>query len=241
MGSKPVMSVPLPTIRRLPIYLREFKLLRAKGRSVVSCTHLSEVLGYDPTQIRKDLAVTGIVGRPKIGYLVEEIIEGIQSFLGWDNKVDAVLAGAGSLGCALMGYERLNERQGLRILAGFDVDKAKIGQTINEKPIMPLSKMPDLIRRMHIHIGIVTTPVIAAQEVVDLMVSAGILAIWNFTPAPLSVPAEVLVENVDLASSFAVLSARLTAVLNDKTSTGGSHVNINPITNADFAQVRENL
>ena len=74
---------PLPSIRRLPAYLRLLQSLRLAGRDVVSCTHIGKELGLVSTQVRKDLAVTGIVGKPKVGYNVAALITAIEAFLGW--------------------------------------------------------------------------------------------------------------------------------------------------------------
>jgi redox-sensing transcriptional repressor len=201
-------SAPEPTLRRLPTYRRFLVQLQRQGRSQVSCTHIADDLGLDPTQVRKDLAVTGIVGKPKVGYEVGMLIAAIDGFLGWDNATEAFLVGAGSLGTALMGYEGFREH-GLNIIAAFDVDERKFGQKIRGKAIMPLPKLPNLAQRMHIHLGIIATPAEGAQEVADLMIQGGIRAIWNFAPVSLKVPEGVIVENVQLSSSLAVLSSKL--------------------------------
>lgn len=202
-------SYPLPSVRRMPMYLQYLKQVRERGRCCVSCTHIAEHLHLNSIQVRKDLAMTGIVGRPKTGYEVEPLIEAVEEFLGWNNTHDAFLVGVGSLGRALLGYEGFQE-YGLEIIAGFEKSADKIGQTIHGKEILDIETLPDLIRRMHVQIGILTVPAEAAQEVTDLMVGAGIRAIWNYTPVQLDVPPTVVVEDVRMAASFAVLSLRLT-------------------------------
>ena len=208
METEKQKSAPLPTIRRLPIYLRLLRRAQAGGRQFISSSHIAEELDLEAIQVRKDLAVTGIEGKCKVGYQVADLIEAIEEFLGWDNATDAFLVGAGSLGTALMGYEGF-AHHGLNIVAAFDVDRAKIGRRIRDKEVLPLHKLPDLAARMHIHMGIITTPAGAAQAVADLMVSAGIRAIWNFAPVPIHVPPPVVVQNEDLSSGLAVLSVRL--------------------------------
>lgn len=203
---------PEPTLRRLPSYYRFLKYLQYEGRGLVSCTHIAHDQGLDPTQVRKDLAVTGIVGKPKVGYEVPVLIAAIESFLGWDNAQEAFLVGAGSLGTALLGYSGFKE-YGLNIIAAFDVDPGKVGQKLHGKVVMPLEKLSNLATRMHIHMGIITTPAEAAQAVADQMVAGGIRAIWNFAPVCLKVPPSVIVENVQLSSSLAVLSNKLREML----------------------------
>lgn len=162
----------------------------------------------DRTQVRKDLAVTGIVGKPKIGYDVVRLIAAIESFLHWGNLPDAVLVGTGNLGSALLGYRGL-EREGLRIVAAFDVDPAKLGKTIQGKQVLPLDDLPAFVTRHRIAIGILTVPADAAQGVAGLLAACRVKAVWNFTPVKLDVPDGIVVENVELLSSLAVLSSRL--------------------------------
>jgi redox-sensing transcriptional repressor len=199
-----MVSVPFPTLRRLPGYHHYLVGLRDAGRAKVSCTTIAADLHLGPTQVRKDLEATGIVGRPKIGYDLGELIGSIESFLGWNDHSRAFIAGVGDLGSALLGYPGFKQ-YGFDIVAGFDVDPAKVGTEIHGKPILPLEKLANLPKRMHITIGIIAVPAAAAQGVADLMTRGGITAIWNFAPVGLRVPEGVVVQNEDLASSLAVL------------------------------------
>lgn len=211
-------AVPEPTLRRLPLYHRYLKEAQGRGVKGVSCTEIGAELRLDPTQVRKDLEFTGVAGRPKVGYQVDELVSGIEAFLGWNNVHEAFLVGAGNLGAALLGYPRFEEC-GLNVVAAFDVAEEKVGQTIHGKDVLPLTKLPNLARRMHILIGIITVPDKAAQEVAELMVAGGIRAIWNFAPVQLRVPEEVIVHNENLYCSLASLSQKLATAL--KAGEGG--------------------
>lgn len=201
-------SIPEPSLRRLPSYLHLLRTLRTRGRPVVSCNYIGEALDCDPTQVRKDLAVTGVAGRPRVGYEVPALIEAIETFLGWNNVRQAFLVGVGHLGTALLGYDRFN-RYGLSIAAAFDRDPAKVGCEVNGKFVLPMEKLPDLARRMHVHLGILTVPAEAAQACADALIAGGVRALWNFAPARLEVPPDVLVQNEDMFASLAVLSSKL--------------------------------
>jgi redox-sensing transcriptional repressor len=203
---------PLPSVRRLPAYLRLLQTLRAGGRDVVSCTHIGKDLGLVSTQVRKDLAVTGIVGKPKVGYNVPALISAIERFLGWTDARDAFLVGVGSLGRALMGYQGFQE-YGLRIVAGFDVDPGKIGSEVHGKNVFPLEQLGARAVAMRVMVGVLTVPAVAAQDAAGAMVGAGIRAIWNHTPVTLEGPPTVIVEDVKLSASLAVLSSRLAELL----------------------------
>jgi redox-sensing transcriptional repressor len=204
--------VPAPTLRRLPRYLQTLQVLRQRGRQVVSANHIADDLNLDPTQVRKDLAYTGLAGRPKVGYEVEDLIVAIETFLGWRNTQDAFLVGAGALGTALLGHKRLEEC-GVHITAAFDRDLRKVGKHIHGKDVLPMDKLVPLARRMHVHIGVLTVPPDAAQDAADLLIEGGIRAIWNFTPTRIAGPEGGVVVDADLYSSLGVLKHGLAQAL----------------------------
>lgn len=212
-------SIPEPTLRRLPLYYRLLKQLRDSGRTGISCTVIGAELELDPTQIRKDIEMTGAVGRPKVGYDINDLICAIERFLGWDHTIEAFLVGAGSLGEALMGYPGFADC-GLQIVAAFDVDPNKCHRVIHGKHVRHVSKLPNLMRRMKVRFGIITVPAAEAQQAANLLVEGGVLAIWNFTPARIEVPERVIVTNEDFYCSLAVLSRKLTSKLAKSRSKG---------------------
>ena len=200
-------AAPRPTLRRLPAYYGLLKRHEV-GQETVSCTQIAAALHLDPTQVRKDLAVTGIVGRPRVGYRVAELLDAIETFFGWNNVTDAFLAGVGSLGSALLGYRGFTE-YGLSIAAAFDTDPAKVGAIVHGVRVLHLDQLRKLAERMSIRIGIITVPAAAAQCVADLMVEGGIRGLWSFAPVTLEVPEHVIVEEERLSASLAVLSGKL--------------------------------
>ena len=201
-------SIPQPSLSRLPQYHHLLIELKTKGVRQVSCSTIGLALNLVPVQVRKDLQYTGIVGKPKTGYVVDELVQSIETFLGWNNVNEAFLAGAGNLGTALLGHERFS-RFGLRIVAAFDTDPRKTGAWIHDKAVLPLEKLADLAQRMSIHLGIITAPAEVAQAIAEEMVRGGIQAIWNFAPVKLKVPENIIVHNEDLYSSLASLSWKL--------------------------------
>ena len=202
---------PVPSIRRLPLYLSFLRQLREQKVEVVSSTRIAEELGLTGIQVRKDLAMTGIVGRPKIGHSINELVSHIESFLGWDKPRPAFLVGVGHLGTALLGYKGFKQ-ENLEIVASFDSDTQKIGKTVLGRPTYPVSEFPQKAKEMDVRCAILTVPAQFAQATTDMMVEAGIIGIWNFAPVQLFVPDSVIVENVSLSSSYAVLSQRLTQI-----------------------------
>ena len=92
----------------MPQYHHYLVDLAAKGITQTTCSVIGRDLGLIPVQVRKDLQHTGIIGRPKTGYSVAELIQAIETFLGWNNINEAFLVGVGNLGTALLGHERLS-------------------------------------------------------------------------------------------------------------------------------------
>ncbi|MBA4389831.1 MAG: redox-sensing transcriptional repressor Rex [Syntrophus sp. (in: bacteria)] len=213
---QPTKPIPEPTLRRLPVYYQYLKKMHdEKQTEYISCTKIGNDLNMLPIQVRKDLAITDAVGRPKLGYSVAELVGTIEEFLGWNNTTDAYLVGTGNLGAALLGYQGFRE-YGLNIIAAFDADESKVGTEICGKTIFHVKKLSDMIRRMGIKIGILTVPAYAAQELADNMVQAGIQAIWNFSPIKVIAPAGIIVQHENLASSLVVLSKKLALIIKAK-------------------------
>lgn len=210
-GQKEDRAYPVPSIRRLPLYLSFLRKLRDAEVEVVSSTRIAEEFGLTGIQVRKDLAMTGIVGRPKIGHSISELVAHIESFLGWEKTRNAFLVGVGHLGTALLGYKGF-EQENLHILASFDTSPKKIGKTILGRPTYAISEFAEKARELNVKCAILAVPGPFAQEIAELMVEAGIQGIWNFAPVQLFVPENVVVENVSLSSSLAVLSQKMTAL-----------------------------
>ncbi len=195
------------TLRRLPMYLSFLKSLPAEPANV-SATFIAQQLGLHQVQVRKDLASVSSGGRPKTGYIAKELIADIERFLGYDDAASAVLVGVGHLGRALLSYEGFHG-YGLNIVAAFDADRRLVDTKIAGKTVFSMERLPDLCDRLKAHIGIITVPAEAAQAVCDRLVESGVLAIWNFAPVHLTVPAHILVQNENMAASLAVLSNHL--------------------------------
>ncbi|HCX60328.1 MAG TPA: redox-sensing transcriptional repressor Rex [Candidatus Cloacimonas sp.] len=201
-------AIPLLTLKRLPKYLDVLNRFKKAGLKMVSATKIAVFTDVHMTQVRKDLSFTGVVGTPKIGHNIEQLIIAIENCLNWNDISSCFLVGVGHLGKALMGYQELHKK-GLRIIAAFDTNPALSDTYYQGIPIHSMEKFSNLLSRLHVHIGILTVPADAAQGIADQMVENGVLAIWNFTPAKLILPEDIIIENVDMSSSLAVLSRRI--------------------------------
>lgn len=133
------------TLERLPIYLRFLKTQDKSGPLNTSAKTIAEALGLTEIQVRKDLAAISDAGKPRIGYIIEELISDLEEFLGYKDVNDAILVGAGKLGKAFMSYKGFSD-YGLNIIAAFDTSDEVIGTNEEGKPIFHMDKMEDLVR-----------------------------------------------------------------------------------------------
>lgn len=192
------------TVARLPAYLRFLKEVASRGSWYVSSAAIAEALGVSAVGVRKDLAfVSSQAGKPKRGFEVNTLISDIEKFLGYDERTAVVVVGAGRLGKAILLYEGF-EHFRIDVVAAFDISPEKIG-AVGGKPIYPLERLGEIVRRHSVKAGILTVPRESAQRACDAMVEAGIRAILNFAPASLTVPEGVSVRYEDLAASLAML------------------------------------
>jgi redox-sensing transcriptional repressor len=196
--------VSAPSIRRLPGYLAIVRQAQKEGTEYISGTVIAQELKVEPIQVRKDLAITGIAGKPKKGYPINELVKAIESFLGWDADRNAVLVGAGNLGSAIMGYRDFR-LHGLIIAAAFDNNPSKVGKRIHSVPVYEMSELVKRIRELGVKLAILTVPSQEAQATADALVEAGIDSIWNFTNVKLKLPDSVSVQREDLSSGYALL------------------------------------
>lgn len=201
-------KVPEPTLRRLPWYLSNIKLMKEKGEQYVSSTQISKEINIDASQIAKDLSYVNISGRTRVGYNIDALIEVLESFLGFTNMHKAFLFGVGSLGAALLRDSGLHHF-GLEIVAAFDVNPELVGKDLNGIPISHSDDFEAKMKEYDVNIGVLTVPINIAQEITDKMVDGGIKAVWNFTPFRIRVPENIVVQNTSLYAHLAVMFNRL--------------------------------
>ena len=203
-------NITSQTLQRLPLYLDYLKSIldNRRNQGFISATAIAEALCLNDVQVRKDLASVSCGGRPKVGYVTDKLIADIEEFLGFGNSDGVIIAGVGNLGRALLSFNGFGE-YGLDILAGFDCNENIIGSNINGKPILPIDQIPDFCSKNNIHIGIITVPACSAQNVCGQMISAGITEILNFAPVHLTAPAEITIQNQNIAISLAMTARHL--------------------------------
>jgi redox-sensing transcriptional repressor len=198
-------EIPRKTIYRLSIYLRCLARLHENSIGTVSSQVLAKAAGVKPTQLRKDLACFGTFGTRGLGYDVTELFQKMSEELGTLRPQPVILVGVGNLGLALLSYRGF-EKEGFEILAAFDAEPLRKRDKEIQQPICAMDELPAFVKKHNIKMAILTVPAVAAQEVANLLIRAGITGILNFSPIVLFVPEAVMVNNVNLAIELENLS-----------------------------------
>jgi len=194
------------TTNRLSVYLRCLNELDGAGVRTISSQALAEQFHLNAAQIRKDLAYFGEFGVRGVGYYVRDLKRHLRQILGLDRKLRVAIMGAGNLGLALADYPGFRQ-EGFEISALFDSMREKVGQQSRSGvPIYDIHDLRKIAKRDGIRIAVIAVPAPSAQNVLNLVVAAGIKAILNFSPGALQIPAGVKLKGVDLTVSLESLS-----------------------------------
>jgi redox-sensing transcriptional repressor len=208
VGSLKIYKIPEATVMRLSVYSRYLFQLLDEDVKTVSSDEVARGVGVSSAQVRKDLAYFGEFGTRGVGYNVEDLYSQLMKILGLNQRWNIIIVGAGKLGSAFALYQGFIDR-GFSIKAILDIDENRIGQELDGVEIEPLELLNNRVKEHKVDIGVITVPAVAAQDVTDKLVAAGIKAILNFSPSILKVPADVVLRNVDLSVNLEVLSFNL--------------------------------
>lgn len=199
------VDLPKKAIYRLSIYLRCLQKLSDSGQKTVSSTTLAKAAGVKPAQLRRDLGYLGQIGTRGLGYPVSSLIATIREALGRQQLQPVILVGAGNLGSALLRYQGF-QKEGFEVVAAFDAKPDEARARELKIPVHGISEIESFIEQNQVKLAILCVPIGYAQEVVNRLVNCGIQGILNFSPIMLEVPADVTVNNVDLALELEHLS-----------------------------------
>ncbi|ACX52415.1 CoA-binding domain protein [Ammonifex degensii KC4] len=200
-----VLRVPEATIGRLSVYSRYLEQLDKNGVTTISSGEIAKGVGVSPAQVRKDLAYFGEFGTRGVGYNVKDLIRYLHRILGLTHPWPVVVVGAGNLGTALCAYRGFRDR-GFHIVGVFDNDLLKIGKRIQDLEVLPVEKIPEVVKEHGVRIGIIAVPQQAVQEVANILVKSGVEALLTFGSVAVRVPPHVIVRNIDLTIKLEILT-----------------------------------
>jgi redox-sensing transcriptional repressor len=196
--SNETTKIPQATAKRLPLYYRFLTNLHASGKQRVSSAELSEAVKVDSATIRRDFSYFGALGKKGYGYNVQYLLSFFRKTLDQDALSKVALVGVGNLGTAFLNYN-FTKNNNTKIVVGFDVSPDKVEKKIGDISVHHMDDLEKVIMDQQIEVAILTIPAPQAQEVTDRLVNANIRGILNFTPARLTVPANIRVHHIDLA------------------------------------------
>ena len=187
-------------IIRLSRYKNALNRLRTLNFVRVFSDNLADAAGVTAAQVRKDFSLFGITGNRRGGYKVDELADQLNRILGKNHLHEFVLIGVGNIGRALLHYPGF-ERSGINIAAGFEIDPGKYNSE-GKPPVLPLEQLAEVIKTRDIKLAIIAVPDYAAQQVLELLVSAGIRGVLNFAPICLKAPVGCVVNNINLETEL---------------------------------------
>jgi len=177
---------------RLSRYLQVLTQARKMGKETISSQELSEYTHVNSTQIRRDLSGFGKFGKRGVGYNVDSLVSQIRKILRTSGQHNIALFGAGHLGRAIASSDIFADH-GFRVVAMFDSDRSKVGEEINGVKVRHTDDVKSVVNEEDIVVGVLAVPTVAAQELADRLVEAGVKIIFNYSEALLQVPPEVTV------------------------------------------------
>lgn len=198
-------DIPEATVARLPVYLRALSGLIEAGTRTCSSEELAAAAGVNSAKLRKDLSYLGSYGTRGVGYDVEYLRYQIAREIGVTQDWPVVIVGIGNLGHALANFSGFRSR-GFRVVALLDADPGRHTEQVAGLDVRPFTELGAIVREHAVAIGVIATPALAAQDVADEMVAAGIRSILNFAPTVLAVPEGVDVRKVDLSIELQILA-----------------------------------
>lgn len=194
-------NLPHKTIERLSQYRRALLICLEKGQTHIYSHEIARIQHITAVQVRRDLMLIGYTGTLRKGYNVKELIELIGEIIDSSEGINVAIVGMGNLGRALINYF-IGKRSHLRIVASFDINPDKIGNTMSGVPCFSIDDLPQIVKEKNIKIGIMTVPAEFASQTADLLVKSGIKGILNYTPKPVNVPDDVYLEEYDMITSL---------------------------------------
>jgi len=189
------------SIGRLSLYRSILNRLLRDGVHSLFSHELASLAGATPSQVRRDLMVTGYTGSPVRGYDVRDLLASIGRFLDAPESEGVALVGVGNLGRAIMAFFT-GRRPSLAIRAAFDRDPYKVNRVIHGIRCHPMEDLESVLVREHVRVAIITVPAIEAQDIADRLCRTGVKGILNFAPVRLRVLPSVFVEDVDVTMSL---------------------------------------
>ncbi len=194
-------KLPEKTVERLSQYRRVLNNCLHDGKDRIYSHELAVLLGITAVQVRRDIMFIGYSSIQRKGYNITELIEVISRIIDTEEPMNVAVVGFGNLGKAIATYF-IGNRPKLNLVAAFDIDPKKVGQTITEIPCYSIDRLREIINANDITIAILTVPTSSAKEMAKVLVQTGIKGILNFTTENLNLNKDIYLEEYDMITSL---------------------------------------
>ncbi len=195
------MDLSPRTIERLSKYRRLLEKYKKADGAYIFSHHLARLLDLTSVQVRRDLMLIGLSGNHRKGYNIRELIKLIGKTIDAEQGHNIAIIGMGNLGRAVTRFISKNKTK-MNIVAGFDIDPAKINEKVDGVPCYHISTIRSHIEELSVDIGVLTTSAEAAQNITNLLVDSGVRGLLNFTSVHLDVPPHVYLKDYDIMTSL---------------------------------------
>src|SRR5665648_1076002 len=138
---------------RLSRYLQVLTQARKMGRETISSQELADYTHVNSTQIRRDLSGFGKFGKRGVGYNVDSLVSQIRKILRTAGQHNIALFGAGHLGTAIATSDIFADH-GFRVVAIFDVDRARVGTHIGNLELPHNSELCTVVDEQDIVVAV---------------------------------------------------------------------------------------
>ena len=193
-------DLPRNTVMRLSQYRRLLEKYRYLDEPFIFSHDLARMLDLKPVNVRHDLMLLGISGDRRKGYSIHSLMEKINEKLS-NAEQNIILVGLGRLGMSVLTYLD-DSSSNLQVSAIFDVDPAKINSVHNGIECFSITEMAAFVKRNGLVNAILAVPREDVNDILSIMLDAGIKGILNYSSEHLIVPKDVAVRNVDIISAL---------------------------------------
>ncbi len=189
-------NLPRNTVIRLSQYRRLLEKYRYMDEPHIFSHDLARMLDIKAVKVRHDLMLLGISGDRRKGYSVTALIDKISEKIDRQEQ-NIILVGLGRLGMSMVKYLKDSNAR-LDVSAAFDIDAAKINHACEGISCRSITNLPDYVKQHNTTIAILAIPPEDVNEILPILLDAGIKGILNYTSEHLAVPDNVFVRNVDM-------------------------------------------
>lgn len=203
-----IVSLPLPTLKRLPRYLSLLEEKASQGQEWLSSEAIARHLDLTAIQVRKDLALTGAPASPRRGFRVEGTARLIAELVGARNFTEVFLIGAGPRGEAACRDESLG-RRGFKIAAVFDPSGEPEARTICGLKVLPLVELPALVRATRVRLALLAASETLYPGCASFVAEAGIRGLVNLSGEILEEVEGLIVLQEDLGFQLASIKREM--------------------------------